>query len=103
MHCELIHKFEQTDEDTYTLVWVDEDGDKHSLTMDGMDAIRLHNLADKTVGRYAAEYNAAKASYDRGEGPNGEPKGTWEEDEDTHSVDWRHMVDLSYKAMRENR
>lgn len=108
MHCDLVHKFEQTDEDTYTLKWVDEDGEQHALTMDGLDAIRLHNLITREVGEYAGDYNAAKASFDRGEGPNGEPRGTWERDELTDErdlvpveMDWLGMADAMNKARKE--
>ena len=80
-HAETIHNFTQVDADEYMLTWNDGDQD-HELTMGSYEAIRLYNLVVKLLVGHVTEMHIAKASYDRGEGPNGEPKGTWEDDDE---------------------
>jgi hypothetical protein len=74
---ESITDFGQDDADCYTLDVTTEDGEI-VLVMGTFEAVRLHNLLIKVMGEYVAEMNEARASYERGEGPNGEPRGTWE-------------------------
>jgi hypothetical protein len=74
---ESITDFGQDDADCYTLDVTTEDGEI-VLVMGTFEAVRLHNLLVKKMGEYVANMNEARASYERGEGPNGEPRGTWE-------------------------
>ena len=77
MKAETIHHFTQVDADEYMLTWNDGEHD-HALTMGSFEAIRLYNLVVKQLVGHVTEMHIAKASFERGEGPNGEPRGTWE-------------------------
>ena len=78
MKAETIHGFSQVDADEYLLTWNDGEED-YELAMGSFEAVRLYNLVVKQMVGYITEMEIAKASYERGEGPNGEPRGTWEQ------------------------
>ena len=79
MRIENVVSFEQSDENQYTLTVWKRDRSQHTpIDMDTFEAVRLYQLLKATIGPYVQEMEAAKASYDRGEGPNGEAPGTWE-------------------------
>lgn len=102
-HAETLISFDHDDGDAYRLVWEDEDGERQALTFGTFEAVRLYELAVRTMGCYVDEMKAAQASYARGDGPNGEPRGTWEDDRDEgydvtdpkHSRYLENAVDLA--------
>lgn len=75
MWIDSVVSFDQTDADMYTLVV---DGDE--IHMHTFEAVRLYKLVRKQLDEYVSEMGAAWDSYRRGDGPNGEPAGTWETD-----------------------
>ncbi len=104
MQVESIHSFEQEDADDYTLEVLAVHGDDEAVVridMNTMDVVRLYQLMRKAhIGEYVATMEEAEASYKRGEGPNGEPRGTWEELREDPDV--RYMADIVRKAMKES-
>lgn len=83
-HVDDFVKFSQEDADEYVLRLFGDDGPdpdgEWMLSMSTATAVELFEALEKELGSYIFEMRAAKASYDRGEGPNGEPRGTWEAD-----------------------
>lgn len=79
-------EFDQDDADDYHLtVWSDNGPDPDGtlrLHFTTSQAVALFEMLEKDMGRYIGEMRAAEASFKRGDGPNGEPSGTWEADRD---------------------
>jgi hypothetical protein len=88
MRVESIIGFEQTDENAYELRVCAIEGD-FTLRMSAPTAVELYREVARTMSDYVAEMDAARASYKRGEGPNGEAPGTWEAD---RSPDWGEVA-----------
>ena len=90
-------KFTQTDQNEYTLQ-VDGDDCDTSLFFTVDEAVKLYEAVVECIGSYVFEMAAAKASYDRGEGPNGEPPGWVEAFEAT--TDPLEQADIVRDRMR---